>query len=137
MEKNPVSLLDVSLGKALDGMLSSSCARQVAGPSSLPIMVAQSDEKRMQTEHELIRINRKKCLYHQYHAVISFISSTATFTPVPAIAKMVERSNRASGYKTFLLTDPFCFLKVMMDPIERKMKQSLLNSKCSFIKYFY
>ena len=45
MENKPASLLVVSLGEALNGMPLSSCGRQVAGPSSLPIVVAQSDER--------------------------------------------------------------------------------------------
>ena len=45
MENKPVSLLVVSLGKALNGMPPFSCGRQVAGPSSLPVVVAQSDER--------------------------------------------------------------------------------------------
>ena len=44
VKNKPVSLLFVSLGMALDGMPPSSCCRQVAGPSSLPVVVAQSDE---------------------------------------------------------------------------------------------
>ena len=43
VEDKPASLL-VSLVKALNGMPPSSCGRQVAGPSSLPAMMAQSDE---------------------------------------------------------------------------------------------
>ena len=45
VENKPASLLVVSLGKALNGMPPPSCGRQVAGPSSLPVVVAQSDEK--------------------------------------------------------------------------------------------
>ena len=45
VENKPASLLVMSLGKALNGMPPSSCGRQVAGPSSLPVVVAQSDEK--------------------------------------------------------------------------------------------
>ena len=45
VENEPASMLVVSLGKALNGMPPSLCRRQVAGPSSLPIVVAQSDER--------------------------------------------------------------------------------------------
>ena len=57
VEYKPAKLLVVSLDKALDGTLPSSCGRQMAGPSSLHILVAQSD-KRHATEHKLIRINK-------------------------------------------------------------------------------
>ena len=39
------SLVVVSLGKARNGMPPSSCGKQVAGLSSLPVVVAQSDER--------------------------------------------------------------------------------------------
>ena len=39
------SLLVVSLGKALNGMPPFLCDKQVVGPSSLPVVVAQSDER--------------------------------------------------------------------------------------------
>ena len=39
------SSLVVSLGKALNGMPPSSCGRRVVGPSSLLVVVAQSDER--------------------------------------------------------------------------------------------
>ena len=42
MENKPASLLVVSLGKALNGMPPSLCGRQMVGPSSLPVVVAQS-----------------------------------------------------------------------------------------------
>ena len=45
MENKPASLLDVPLGKALNGMPPSLCGRQMAGPSSLSAVVAQSDER--------------------------------------------------------------------------------------------
>ena len=45
VEKKLSSLLVVSLGKALNGMSLSPCGRQMAGPSSLPAVVAQSDER--------------------------------------------------------------------------------------------
>ena len=45
VENKPASLLIVSLGKALNGMLPSLCGRQMVGPSSLPVVVAQSDER--------------------------------------------------------------------------------------------
>ena len=45
MENKPASLLVVSLGKTLNGMPPSSCGRQVAGPSSLPVVVPQSNER--------------------------------------------------------------------------------------------
>ena len=40
VQNNPASLLAVSLGKMLNGMPPSLCGRQVAGPSSLPVVVA-------------------------------------------------------------------------------------------------
>ena len=43
VENKPAILLVVSLDKALNEMPPSSCGRQVAGPSSLLIAVAQSD----------------------------------------------------------------------------------------------
>ena len=45
VENKLASLLVVSLGKALNGMPPSSCGRHVAGRSSLPVMVAQTDER--------------------------------------------------------------------------------------------
>ena len=45
VENKPASLLIVSLGKALNGTPASLCGRQMAGPSSLPSMVVQSDER--------------------------------------------------------------------------------------------
>ena len=45
VENKPASLLVVSLGKALNGMLPSLCGRQMVGPSSLPVVVAQFDER--------------------------------------------------------------------------------------------
>ena len=45
VENKPASLLVVSLGKVLNGMPPSSCGRQVAGPSSLPFMVARYGER--------------------------------------------------------------------------------------------
>ena len=45
VENKPASLLVVSLGKALNGMPPSLCGRQMVGPSSLPVMVAKSDER--------------------------------------------------------------------------------------------
>ena len=44
MENKPTGLLDVSLGKTLNGMPPSLRGRQVAGPSSLPAVVAQSED---------------------------------------------------------------------------------------------
>ena len=44
-ENKPVSLLVVSLGKALNGMPPSLCGRQMAGPSSLPAVVSKSVER--------------------------------------------------------------------------------------------
>ena len=41
----PANLLVVSMGKALNGMPPSLCGKQVVGPSSLPFVVAQSDER--------------------------------------------------------------------------------------------
>ena len=57
MKNKPASLLVVSLRKTVNGMPSSSQGRQVAGPSSLTVVVAQSDID-MQIEHELTRINK-------------------------------------------------------------------------------
>ena len=45
VENKPASLLVVSLGKALNGMPPSLCGRQMVGPSSLPVVVALSDER--------------------------------------------------------------------------------------------
>ena len=45
VENKPASLLVVSLDKALNGMPRSLCGRQMVGPSSLPVVVAQSDER--------------------------------------------------------------------------------------------
>ena len=45
VENKPASLLVVSLGKALNGMPPSLCGRQMVGPSSLPVAVAQSDKR--------------------------------------------------------------------------------------------
>ena len=42
MENKPASLLVVSFGKAVNVMPPFSCGRQVVGPSSLPVVVAQS-----------------------------------------------------------------------------------------------
>ena len=41
----PASLLVVSMGKAFHSMPPSLCDKKVMGPSSLPVMVAQSDER--------------------------------------------------------------------------------------------
>ena len=40
VENKPANLLVVSLGKSLNGMPTSSCARQMVGPSSLLVVVA-------------------------------------------------------------------------------------------------
>ena len=45
VENKPASLLVVSLGKALSGTPPSLCGRQMVGPRSILIVVAQSDEK--------------------------------------------------------------------------------------------
>ena len=58
VENKQASLLAVSLGKALNGMPPSSYGRQVAGPSSLPIVVAQSDERRANRAQARMRINK-------------------------------------------------------------------------------
>ena len=42
VENKPESLLVVSLGKALNGMLPSICGSQVVGSSSLPVVVKTS-----------------------------------------------------------------------------------------------
>ena len=52
---NKTNLL-VSLGKAFKGIPPSLCGRQVAGPPSLPVAVAQYD-KRLHVKNELIRKN--------------------------------------------------------------------------------
>ena len=44
VKNKPASLL-VSLGKALNGMPPPLCGRQMVGPSNLPVVVAQSDER--------------------------------------------------------------------------------------------
>ena len=41
VEKKSASLLVVSLGETLNGMALSLCVRQVVGPSSLSVVVAQ------------------------------------------------------------------------------------------------
>ena len=45
VENKPASLLVVSFGKALNGMPPSLCGGQMVEPSSLPVAVAQSDER--------------------------------------------------------------------------------------------
>ena len=45
VENKSAGLLVVSMGKALNGMPPSLCGRQMVGPSSLPVVVAQSDER--------------------------------------------------------------------------------------------
>ena len=45
VENKPASFFVVSLGKALDGMPPSLCGRQMVEPCSLPVVVAQSDER--------------------------------------------------------------------------------------------
>ena len=45
VENKPASLLVVSLGKELNGMPLPLCGRQMVGPSSVPVVVAQSDER--------------------------------------------------------------------------------------------
>ena len=45
VKNKPASSLVVSLGKALNGMPPSLCGRQMVGPSSLHVVVAQSDEE--------------------------------------------------------------------------------------------
>ena len=45
VKNKPANLLVVSLGKALNGMPTSLCGRQVLGPSSIPAVVAQSPSK--------------------------------------------------------------------------------------------
>ena len=42
VENKPVNSLVASLGKTLDGISPSFCGRQMAGPSSLPVVVTQS-----------------------------------------------------------------------------------------------
>ena len=56
MENKPSSLLVVSLGKTLNGMPPSLCGRQVAGPSSLPVAVAQSNLRLAKKANEKIII---------------------------------------------------------------------------------
>ena len=43
VENKPASLLVVSSGKALNGTPPFLCGKQLAGPSSLPVVVAQSN----------------------------------------------------------------------------------------------
>ena len=50
VKNKSASFLVVSLGKSLNGMPPSLCGRQMVGPSSLPVVLAQSDEDK-QTEH--------------------------------------------------------------------------------------
>ena len=45
VENKPASLLVVFLDKGLNGMPPSLCGRQMVGSSSLPVVVAQSDER--------------------------------------------------------------------------------------------
>ena len=56
LREQAASLLVVSFGKALNGMHPSLCGKQMMGPSSLPVVVAQLS-KNKQTEHDLIRMN--------------------------------------------------------------------------------
>ena len=44
--------------KRVNGMLSSSCGRQVAGPSSLPVVVVQTDERH--TNRPWVRTHKLK-----------------------------------------------------------------------------
>ena len=50
VENKPASLLVVSLGKTLNKMPPSLCGRQMVGPSSLPVVVAPTED--LQTERE-------------------------------------------------------------------------------------
>ena len=45
MENKPASLLVVSLGNTFNGIPPFLCGRQVAGPSSLFVVVAQSNQR--------------------------------------------------------------------------------------------
>ena len=45
VENKPASFHVVSFGEALNRMPASLCGRQMAGPSSLSVVVAQSDER--------------------------------------------------------------------------------------------
>ena len=45
VENKRASFLVVFLGKALNGMPPSICGRKMVGPSSLPVFVAQFDER--------------------------------------------------------------------------------------------
>ena len=45
VDNKPARLLVVSLGKVLNGMPPSSCGKQMVGPSSLPVVVTQSDKR--------------------------------------------------------------------------------------------
>ena len=63
MEKKLVSLVPVFLSKTHDRIPSSSSGRQVARPSSLPVLEAYYDEKR-QMMYELIR--QRKKIYNKY-----------------------------------------------------------------------
>ena len=81
MENKQASLLVVSMGKALNGIPPSSCGRQVTGPSSIPVVMV-SLMKDMQTEHELIDINKNKhtlfnCIF--YDAAVVYRTNYAVF----------------------------------------------------------
>ena len=49
VENKPASFLVVSLGKTLNGMPPSLCGKQMVGPSSLPVVVAQCDDSPFST----------------------------------------------------------------------------------------
>ena len=55
-EENPVSLLAVSLGKILIGMPPSLCSRKVVGPSSLFVVVTQSNCRLVKKANEKLII---------------------------------------------------------------------------------
>ena len=56
LKDKPASFLVVSLGKALIGMSPSLCGRQMAGPSSLPVVVAQSNRRLAKRANEELMI---------------------------------------------------------------------------------
>ena len=56
VKNKPASLLVASLDKTLDGMLSSLHGKQLARPSALPVVVAQSNRKPAKSVNEKLTI---------------------------------------------------------------------------------
>ena len=71
VENKPANLLVVSLGKALNGTPPSSCGRQVVGPSSLPVVVAQSDER--YANRVRVYLQKNRCDFRRCYEVMSFL----------------------------------------------------------------